>query len=207
MRAASALFSGSGELAAGLLDQIIGRVEDQLADRVREAADIVEASVPTTQPWSHRPDYRVPAVSDELLDQLVQDDDNAFFKATVAELRKRYARRAHYDAPAAERYDGAARQASQQKHLDVPPLSTVLARLLKGYLARLREIVLAACDKISRSRAGRREHQGGPMCREHLKRTCAPASARLGAAYRPATVCGGWSRPTRQSSSCASGRV
>ena len=132
------------ELPAGLLDQ----VESQLADRVRGAADIVEASIPTTQPWSHRPDYRVPAVSDKLLDQLVQDDDNAFFKATVAELRKRYARRAHYDTPSAERYDGAARQASQQKHLDVPPWSTVLARLLKGYLSRLREIVLAACDKI-----------------------------------------------------------
>ena len=136
------------ELPAGLLDQVIGHVEDQLADRVREAADIVEASVPTTQPWSHRPDYRVPAVSDELLDQLVQDDDNAFFKAVVAELRKRYARRAHYDTLYAERYDGAARQASQEKHLEVPSWSTVLARVLKGYLSRLREIVLAACDRI-----------------------------------------------------------
>ena len=136
------------ELAAGLLDQIIGRVEDQLADRVREAADIVEASVPTTQPWSHRPDYRVPAVSDELLDQLVQDDDNAFFKATVAELRKRYASRADYNTPDEKRYAGAARQDSQEKHLEVPSWSTVLARVLKGYLSRLREIVLAACDKI-----------------------------------------------------------
>ena len=131
------------ELPAGLLDQ----VESQLADRVRGAADIVEASIPTTQPWSHRPDYRVPAVSDELLDQLVQDDDNAFFKAVVAELRKRYARRAHYDTPYAERYNGAARQASQEKHL-VPSWSTVLARVLKSYLSRLREIVLAACDRI-----------------------------------------------------------
>ena len=135
------------ELPAGLLDQVIGRVEDQLVDRVREAADIVEASVPTAQPWSHRPGYRVPAVSDQLLDQLVQDDDNAFFKAVVPELRKRYARRAHYDTPYAERYDGAARLASQQQHL-VSTWSTVLARVLKGYLSRLREIVLAACDKI-----------------------------------------------------------
>ena len=157
------------ELPAGLLDQ----VESQLADRVRGAADIVEASIPTTQPWSHRPDYRVPAVSDELLDQLVQDDDNAFFKAVVAELRKRYARRAHYDTPSAERYDGAARQASQEKHL-VPSWSTVLARVLKGYLSRLREIVLAACDRILGGDLGER------LARRRTQVECAADAAEAG---------------------------
>ena len=54
--------------------------------------------------------------------------------------------------------------------------------------------------------------QLGPFPRPPLAggregRPAGRASARLGAAYRPALVCGGWSRPTRQSSSCASGRV
>ena len=116
--------------------------------RVRRAADAVEAAVPTTQLWSYRPAYRVPALSDDLLDDLVRDGDNAFFKATVAELRKRYARRADIGTPYEERYSADDRRRSQQMHLGQSTRLGALASLLLEYLSKLREIVLVACDKV-----------------------------------------------------------
>ena len=136
------------ELPAGLLDQVLERVESQLANRVQRAADVVEAAVPTTQLWSYRPDARVPALSDDLLDQLVQDGDNAFVKATVTELRKRYARRADLGTPYEERYSAVDRLRSQQKHLAQCTWLGTLASLLLEYLSKLGEIVLVACDKV-----------------------------------------------------------
>ena len=136
------------DLPAGLPHQVLEGVESQLADRVQSAADGVEAGVPTTQPWSHQPRYRVPALSDELLDQLVQDGDNAFVTATLTELQRRYARRADLGTPHEERYSAADRRRSQQWHLTrSTPLGT-LSSLLREYRLKLREIVLVACDKV-----------------------------------------------------------
>ena len=132
------------DLPAGFPNQVLEDVESQLADRVQRASDAVETSVPTTQPYPNiKPDYRVPAVDDELIDLLVQEDDNAFFEATVVELRERYAQRARYDTPREERYTAADRSSSQQKYLGP---SDAQARAQEKHRLHLREIISVACD-------------------------------------------------------------
>ena len=148
------------EIGSAVFDEVLMDVESQLAERVRQAADAVEELLPTTQPLPNfRPGYRVPALGNELLDGLVREDDDAFFKATVAALRKRYQRRAGYDLAYEERYDDHDRRTSQQAYLQDavateqsssarPLWSAALATVLKKYLSKIRELFRIACDKV-----------------------------------------------------------
>ena len=153
------------EIKSAVFDEALSDVESQLAERVRQAADEVEKLLPTTQRHPHsRP---TPAVCDELLDGLVNEEDDAFYKETVAEVRKRYRHRTRYGAASYEEgYDDRARRTSQQAYLQDavkteqssvkteqsssarPSWSAALAIVLKEYLSKIRELLRTACDKV-----------------------------------------------------------
>ena len=146
-----------------VLDAALSRVESQLEQRVQQAADEVEKRVRPPRPDPHgQPDHRVPAPSGEQLDEVVKPDDDAFYKATVAEVRIRYVRRALKN-----RYDDEARQISQEAYLEdkvaTERSSSVrlswgdaLAIVLKKYLSQIREFFQVACDKALGGKQGER---------------------------------------------------
>ena len=161
------------ETPLAAFEAALARVESRLEKRVQQAADEIERLLPTTQPYSHgRPDYRVPALGDERLEELGQlrlEPADAFVEATVAELRERYAWRARYDTPDKLRYSPQDRLESEREHLGgvvemtcdrerrswspsstspQPTRSSALARVVKKYVLKIWEIVLVACDKI-----------------------------------------------------------
>ena len=165
---AAALLSPAGQTGAAassaVLDAALSRVESQLEQRVQQAADEVEKKVRTTRPDPHQPGHRVPAPSGEQLDddEVVKPDDDAFYKATVAEVRKRYLRRALKN-----RYDDQARQISQEAYLEDkvatersssvrPSRVEALAIVLKKYLSQIREFFQVACDKVLGGNSGER---------------------------------------------------
>ena len=161
------------ETPLAAFEAALARVESRLEKRVQQAADEVERLLPTTQPYSHgRPDFRVPALGDERLEELGQlrlEPADALVEATVAELRERYARRARYDTPDKLRYSPQDRLKSEGEHLGgvvemrydrelrlwspsstspQPSRSSALARVVKKYVLEIWQIVLVACDKI-----------------------------------------------------------
>ena len=156
-----------------VLDKALARVEFELKERVQLTADEVEKLLPTTRPYPHsRPDYRVPALSDDLVNQLGAKNGDAFAMATIVEVRKRYARRARHDTRDENRYGPRDRLESERAHLAdviemtwdrerrswsrsrssksprIPTRSSVLARIVKRYLSKVWEIFQVACDKI-----------------------------------------------------------
>ena len=175
------------EIGSAVLDEVLMDVESQLAERVRQAADAVEELLPTTQPHPNiQPGYRIPALCNELLDGLVREDDDAFFKATVAALRKRYQRRAGYDLAYEERYDDRDRRTSQQAYLQDavtteqsssarPSWSAALATVLKKYLSKIRKLFRIACDKVLGGDLGERLVRH----REQVRRAADAAGAAL----------------------------
>ena len=95
---------GAEIVSAAVFSNALADVESQLVARVRQAADEFERLVPTTQPHPRtRPDYRVPSLSDALVDQHAAARGDVFIQATVAEVRERYARRARHGAHGAGR--------------------------------------------------------------------------------------------------------
>ena len=169
---------------AAVFDDALADVKSQLAKRVRQAADEFEKLLPTT-PSRNRRGYRVPALSDALVDQLSASRGDAFVRATVAEVRERYAHRARHGARDEDRYSPKERLESERAHLaDViamtwdrekrlwyasnmsgsrPSRRSVLARVLKKYLTKVWEFFQVACDKVLGGDLGerlrrRREH-------------------------------------------------
>ena len=150
---------------AAVFDDALADVKSRLAKRVRQAADEFEKLLPTT-PRTRR-GYRVPALSDALVDQLAASRGDAFIQATVAEVRERYAHRARHGARDEDRYGPKERLESERAHLaDViemtwdrekrlwhasgsrPTRKSVLARALKKYVSKVWEFCRVACDKV-----------------------------------------------------------
>ena len=161
------------EIGSAVFDAVVADVESQLAERVRRAADEFEKLVPTTRPYPDaRPGYRVPALANDQLDELFGADDEAFYRATVVEIGKRYQRRAGNDVAREERYDDRARSDSQQALLEDAGAtercssarqawSEILATVLTKYLSKLREFFQVACDRVLGGNLGERlaEHR------------------------------------------------
>ena len=62
----------------------------KLAWKIERAADAAEAALPTTQRNQDRPDYRVPAASNEILDHVADAATNQLYTEIVEEVRGRY---------------------------------------------------------------------------------------------------------------------
>ena len=165
--------------SAAVFDDALADVESQLAERVQRAADEFERLLSTTRPYPNvRPNYHVPALSDARFDELAAKRGDTFIRATVTEVRERYARRARYDTRAEDRYGPKERLDSEQAYLaDViemtldrerrlwsassmtgsrPTRASALARVLKKYLATVWEFFQVACDKVLGGNLGER---------------------------------------------------
>ena len=62
----------------------------KLAWKIERAADAAETELPTTQLNQDRPDYRVPAASNEILDHVADTATDQLYKEIVEEVRERY---------------------------------------------------------------------------------------------------------------------
>ncbi len=100
-------------------------------EQIEGAADAVEAGVPTAQPDPHlRPGHWVPTVADEAVEP--PSDADAFVTAVYAEVRDRYDRHAVAE-DLASRFDGADREASEQRYL-APLVDGTLERQRRSWL-------------------------------------------------------------------------
>ena len=182
-----------GQFKTSDLDRVLAVVEQEREEREtrqweeqRDAGFRALSRQPGGVDLYIRPGYRIPALCNELLDGLVREDDDAFFKATVAALRKRYQRRAGYDLAYEERYDDRDRRTSQQAYLQDavtteqsssarPSWSAALATVLKKYLSKIRKLFRIACDKVLGGDLGERLVRH----REQVRRAADAAGAAL----------------------------
>ena len=158
-------------------DEVFGRGElgarwRRERDQVRRAVDAAEDGLSATQPPSGHPDRRVPALSDDALDELDAAETDPFLKKMYSLAWERCYCHASADTPYEQRYDADDRRRSELAYLDevitrtydrqmqsclssstvspAPELASIRESVLKDYRAKVRGIFLAARDEVLR---------------------------------------------------------